>query len=94
MGVLRGSSVSPGSLDAPYGGEASLSFSIREEEAALCLDCLVTFNVRNRACPKCDGEHFWLTARWKRPSAAPGPGSPIPFKRPGPRASSRLRQAS
>ena len=93
MGVLRGSSASPGSLDAPYGGEASLSFSIREEEAALCLDCFVTFNVRNRACPKCDGEHFWLTARWKRPSA-PGPGSAIPFKRTGGRASPRLRRAS
>jgi hypothetical protein len=94
MGALRGSSASPGSLDAPYGGEASLSFSIREEEAALCLDCLVTFNVRNRACPKCDGEHFWLTARWKRPSAAPAAGPAISFRPAGVRASPRLRRAS
>jgi hypothetical protein len=93
MGALRGSSASPGSLDAPYGGEASLSFSIREEEAALCLDCLVTFNVRNRACPKCDGEHFWLTARWKRPSATPDPAPPA-LRRIGVRASPRLRRAS
>jgi hypothetical protein len=93
MGVLRASSASPGSLDAPYGVEASLSFSIREEEAALCLDCLVTFNVRNRSCPQCDGEQFWLTARWKRPPATLVPTAALPFQRPGGRASPRLRRA-
>jgi hypothetical protein len=39
--------------------------SIREEELALCLDCRVAFNIRNRTCPKCDGEQFWLVAKWK-----------------------------
>jgi hypothetical protein len=40
--------------------------SIREEETAFCLDCRVIFNVRNRACPKCDGDQFWLIANWNR----------------------------
>jgi hypothetical protein len=40
--------------------------SIREEETALCLDCNVTFNIRNRTCPKCGGEQLWLTAKWRR----------------------------
>ena len=39
--------------------------SIRFDETALCLDCQIIFSVRNRACPKCDGEHFWLIANWK-----------------------------
>jgi len=37
---------------------------VREDETALCLDCLVTFSVRNRTCPKCGGEQFWLMAKW------------------------------
>ena len=40
--------------------------SIREEETALCLDCHVIFSIRNRSCPKCDGEQFWLIANWKK----------------------------
>jgi hypothetical protein len=51
--------------------------SIREDETALCLDCRVYFSIRNRTCPKCDGEHFWLTANWKkqepRPTRIPPP---------------------
>ena len=40
--------------------------SIREEETAVCLDCHVYFNVRNRTCPQCGGEQFWLIAHWKK----------------------------
>jgi len=93
MGILRGSSAPSVSADA-NGVAPSLSCSIREEESALCLDCLVTFNVRNRTCPKCDGEQFWLAARWRKPSTAPFPKAAIPFQRPRERASSRLRCAS
>ena len=85
MGGLRGTPAWSVGLET----EPTLSYSIREEEAALCLDCLVTFNVRNRTCPKCDGEQFWLTARWKRPSEAP-----VAFERRSVRASPRLRRAS
>ena len=81
MSILRESAAPSVSADA-YGIESSLSCSIREEETALCLDCLVTFNVRNRTCPKCDGEQFWLTARWRKPSAAPSPGAAFPLPRP------------
>ena len=38
--------------------------AVREGETALCLDCLVTFSVRNRTCPKCGSEQFWLMAKW------------------------------
>ena len=51
---------------ASAGDVALLTNSIREEETALCLDCSVAFNVRNRTCPKCGGEQFWLTAKWRR----------------------------
>ena len=51
--------------------------SVREDETALCLDCRVTFSIRNRACPKCDGDQFWLIANWKkkepRPTLIPPP---------------------
>ncbi len=46
------------------------SDSIRIDETALCLDCQVMFNVRNRVCPKCDGQQFWLVANWKPTRAA------------------------
>jgi len=42
--------------------------SICEDELVLCLDCRVAFNIRNRTCPKCDGEQFWLVAKWKTPA--------------------------
>lgn len=64
-----------GFWSAPDRFQAPQSNSIREDETALCLDCRVSFNIRNRVCPKCDGEHFWLIANWKsapaRPAAAP-----------------------
>jgi hypothetical protein len=60
---------------ASSGDLSLLANSIREGETALCLDCCVTFNIRNRTCPKCGGEQFWLTAKWRRglekPAAAP-----------------------
>ena len=54
-------------------GDALRSNSIREDETALCLDCRVTFNIRNRACPKCDSDHFWLVAKWRGSEAAREP---------------------
>jgi hypothetical protein len=55
--------------------------SIREEETAVCLDCHVYFNIRNRACPKCDGEQFWLISNWKKhPKTRPTPvADPVPI---------------
>jgi hypothetical protein len=80
---------------ASFGDSALLANSVREDETALCLDCSVTFNIRNRACPKCGGEQFWLTARWRagrpRPVAVPAlPVAPPTILRPAPL---RLRTA-
>jgi hypothetical protein len=61
------------SWDGSLAGEALLSSSIREDETALCLDCRVTFNVRNRSCPKCGSDTFWLTAKWRRAEPVPQP---------------------
>jgi hypothetical protein len=62
------------------GAEAKFGQSVREGETALCLDCMVTFSVRNRTCPKCGGDQFWLMAKWMqargvrtRPVAVPFP---------------------
>ncbi len=68
----RGSAASAGT-DASSGDLALLANSIREDEAALCLDCRVTFSIRNRACPKCGGDHFWLVAKWKHELTEPVP---------------------
>jgi hypothetical protein len=57
-----------GFWSAPVRTEPVQASSIREDETALCLDCHVYFNIRNRACPKCEGEHFWLIANWKKPA--------------------------
>ncbi|HYK41462.1 MAG TPA: hypothetical protein VE007_03670 [Thermoanaerobaculia bacterium] len=66
-------------------GEALRSNSIREDETAVCLDCRVTFNIRNRACPKCDSDHFWLVSKWRRDeAAADAPARPV-FRLPPPR---------
>lgn len=54
-----------GFFSAPLRFRSVQANSIREDETALCLDCSVAFNVRNRSCPKCDGEHFWLIANWR-----------------------------
>jgi hypothetical protein len=61
------------SWDGSLAQEAMRSNSIREDETALCLDCRVTFNVRNRGCPKCGSDHFWLTAKWRRAEPAHEP---------------------
>jgi RNA polymerase subunit RPABC4/transcription elongation factor Spt4 len=73
-------------------GDALRSNSVREDETALCLDCRVTFNVRNRACPKCDSDHFWLVAKWRgsevaaeAPVASAAPARKV-FRLPAPRA--------
>ncbi|HEX4440162.1 MAG TPA: hypothetical protein VH854_08835 [Thermoanaerobaculia bacterium] len=58
------------SWNGSLAGEVLRSNSIREDETALCLDCKVTFNVRNRGCPKCGSDHFWLTAKWRRTEPA------------------------
>ena len=73
------------SWDGSLAEEAVRSTSIREDESALCLDCRVNFNVRNRACPKCGSDHFWLTAKWRRDeAAAEAPARPV-FRLPAPR---------
>jgi len=60
-----------GFWSAPLRFQPLQANSIREDETALCLDCNVAFSVRNRACPKCDGEHFWLIANWRNAPARP-----------------------
>jgi hypothetical protein len=70
MGVSRGRLLRPEHSGAPSGFESLLANSVREDETALCLDCLVTFNIRNRTCPKCDGEQFWLPVKWRRQTPA------------------------
>ena len=68
---------------ASSGDFALLTNSIREDEAALCLDCSVAFNSRNRTCPKCGGEQFWLTAKWRRGVEKPAvPAAAFPLPRP------------
>jgi len=68
-----------GRSESEMSSGASFGQMVREDETALCLDCLVTFNVRNRACPKCGGDQFWLMAKWMqarvrtRPVAVPFP---------------------
>ena len=72
---------------ASSGDLALLTNSIREDETALCLDCSVTFNIRNRSCPKCGGEQFWLTAKWRRGIEKPASAAAAPtaFRVPPPR---------
>lgn len=50
--------------DSTYLAESRFGEVVREGETAICLDCLVTFGVRNRTCPNCGGEQFWLMAKW------------------------------
>lgn len=70
---------------ASSGDLALLTNSIREDETALCLDCSVAFNIRNRTCPKCGGEQFWLTAKWRRSLEKPA-AAPAAFRVPTPAA--------
>jgi len=53
-----------GGSDSRYLAESRFGEVVREGETAICLDCLVTFGVRNRTCPNCGGEQFWLMAKW------------------------------
>jgi hypothetical protein len=79
-------------------GEVLRSNSVREDETAVCLDCRVTFNIRNRACPKCDSDHFWLVAKWRKPEAVAETPAAKVFRLPPPRtmrpAVLRFRSAS
>jgi hypothetical protein len=80
--------------DSRIRAESRFGEAVREGETALCLDCLVTFSVRNRTCPKCGGEQFWLMAKWMQ---APVRTRPVAVPFPEERASRgpmRLRHAS
>jgi hypothetical protein len=78
----------PGEVGASSGDYSLLATSIREDETALCLDCSVTFNIRNRTCPKCGGEQLWLTAKWRRQLQQPA--APAAFRVPPQRPNLRL----
>jgi hypothetical protein len=71
----------PGSAESEMGLEARFGQTVREDETALCLDCLVTFSVRNRTCPKCGGEQFWLVAKWMQTRVRTHPVA-VPFPKP------------
>jgi len=66
--------------DSEMGAESGFGQAVREDETALCLDCLVTFSVRKRTCPKCGGEQFWLMGKWTQARARTRPAA-IPFSR-------------
>ena len=105
MGVRDRSNWQTGS-DSRIRAESRFGEAVREGETALCLDCLVTFSVRTRTCPKCGGEQFWLMAKWMqapvrtRPVAVPFPEEPAargpirPRREPRPAARSLPRRAS
>lgn len=38
--------------------------------AAMCLDCQVIINSRNRVCPRCGGTRFGHLANWVKPLCA------------------------
>jgi hypothetical protein len=83
-----GQSESPSRVD-------SFGDAVREGETALCLDCMFTFSVRHRSCPKCGGEQFWLMAKWTQ--KAPTRTRPVAVPFPGDRAAekpARLRNVS
>jgi hypothetical protein len=65
MGVRDGWNLQ-GRSDSRIRAGSSFGEAVRVGETALCLDCLVTFSVRNRTCPKCGSEQFWLMAKWKQ----------------------------
>ena len=82
MRVVQEGSALSGVAGASCGDVALLTNSIREEETALCLDCNVTFNIRNRTCPKCGGEQLWLTAKWRRGLEKPAAPAAFPVQPP------------
>jgi len=93
MGVRDGSNWL-GCSDSRIGAESRFGEAIREGETALCLDCQVTFSVRNRTCPKCGGEQLWLMAKWMQAPVRTRPVAvPFPEKRPA-RRPMRLQQVS
>jgi NADH pyrophosphatase NudC (nudix superfamily) len=69
------------SSDSQMSTATTFGQSVREGETALCLDCLVTFNVRHRFCPKCGSEQFWLMAKWTQARARTRPVA-VPFPEP------------
>jgi len=85
---------SQGWSDFRIRAESRFGEAFREGETALCLDCLVSFSVRNRTCPKCGGEQFWLMAKWMQAHVRTRPVAvPFPAERAA-RAPMRLRRAS
>lgn len=88
MRVVQEGSALSGVAGASCGDVALMANSIREGETALCLDCSVTFNIRNRTCPKCGGEQLWLTAKWRR--GMEKPAAPTAFRVPPARPNLRL----
>jgi hypothetical protein len=76
----------PGQSESPVRVE-SLGDAVKEGETALCLDCLFTFSVRHRSCPKCGGEQFWLMAKWTQ--KAPTRTRPVALPFPRDRAAGR-----
>ena len=67
-----------GGPDSGVRAEWRFGEAVREGETVLCLDCLVTFSVRNRTCPKCGGDQFWLMAKWMQARARTRPVA-VPF---------------
>lgn len=92
MGVHDGSNLLRSS-DSRLPAEPRFSGAVREGETALCLDCLVTFSVRNRTCPKCGGDQFWLVAKWMQAPVRTCPVA-VPFPEERARGPMRIRQAS
>ena len=84
MRVAQEGSALSGVAGASSGDVALLANSIREGETALCLDCNVTFSIRNRECPKCGGEQLWLTAKWRRQLQQPAAPAAFPVAPPRP----------
>lgn len=77
MGVLDRSN-GQASFDSQIRAESRFGEAVREGETALCLDCLVTFSIRARTCPKCGGEQFWLMAKWMQTPVRTSPVA-VPF---------------
>ena len=68
-----------GGSDSQIRVESGFGTTVREGETAICLDCRVTFGIRNRACPNCASEHFWLMAKWMQAPVRTRPVA-VPFR--------------
>src|SRR5262249_43224672 len=85
----------PGWSDSEMGAASGSGQAVREGETALCLDCLVTFSIRQRTCPKCGGEQFWLMGKWAQaPVRTRRVAVPFSKERPGRGPMRLLRPAS